>query len=174
MISKKKSSSIVQFTTIILKFGKKGEKTGWTYIEIPADVASQLAPGIKKSFRIKGLLDNFPISSVAILPMGKGVFILPINATMRKGIGKRHGAMLNVKLQADSREVFINKELMKCLKDDPDALLYFNELTKSHQHYFSKWIDGAKTRETKANRIARTLKALSRKMNYGEMLRERI
>ena len=35
---------MIQFTTTIHKFGVKGEKTGWTYIEIPADLAQQLKP----------------------------------------------------------------------------------------------------------------------------------
>jgi hypothetical protein len=28
-------AGMVQFTTTIKQFGKQGEKTGWTYIEIP-------------------------------------------------------------------------------------------------------------------------------------------
>ena len=83
----------VQFTTTIHKFDKQGEKTGWTYIEIPADVAQKMKPGNKKSFRVKGKLDSFNISGIALLPMGGGVFIMALNATMRKGIGKRHGAI---------------------------------------------------------------------------------
>ena len=35
---------MVQFTTTIHKFEKQGEKTGWTYVEIPADIAGQLVP----------------------------------------------------------------------------------------------------------------------------------
>jgi hypothetical protein len=38
---------MVDFTTIILQFAEQGEKTGWTYIEIPADVAQEMKPGIK-------------------------------------------------------------------------------------------------------------------------------
>jgi hypothetical protein len=30
---------MVQFTTTIHRFEKQGEKTGWTYVEIPADLA---------------------------------------------------------------------------------------------------------------------------------------
>jgi hypothetical protein len=41
---------MVQFTTTIKQFGKQGEKTGWTYIEIPADIAEKLIPGNKKGF----------------------------------------------------------------------------------------------------------------------------
>jgi hypothetical protein len=30
---------MIQFTTTILKFGEKGEKTGWAYIVIPVALA---------------------------------------------------------------------------------------------------------------------------------------
>jgi len=64
---------MIDFTTTILQFGQQGEKTGWHYIEIPADIAQQLKPGNKKSFRVKGKLDHFSFSGVALLPMGGGL-----------------------------------------------------------------------------------------------------
>lgn len=69
-----------------------GEKTGWMYIEIPVDIATKLNPDCKKSFRVKGKLDSYPVEKVALLPMGKGNFIMPFNAQMRKATGKRNGA----------------------------------------------------------------------------------
>lgn len=161
----------VRFTTTIHKFDKQGEKTGWTYIEIPADLAQKLKPGNKKSFRVKGKLDNFKISGVALLPMGGGVFIIPLNADMRKGIGKRHGAMLKVQLEEDKAGFVFNKDFMDCLVDEPRAKDFFQSLSGSHQRYFSKWIDSAKTVETKAKRIAMAVNALAKKWGYPQMLR---
>ncbi|MCW3128053.1 MAG: hypothetical protein JWO03_3711 [Bacteroidetes bacterium] len=162
---------MVKFTTTILRFGEQGEKTGWTYIEVPADVAQKLKPGNKKSFRVKGKLDEFKIERVALMPMGDGGFILPLNAAMRKGTGKRKGAKLTLTIEVDDAPLVLNGEFMDCLTDEPKALAHFNTLAKSHQNYFSKWIDSAKTEETKANRIARALNALSKQMGYPEMLR---
>ena len=162
---------MVSFTTTILQFGSQGEKTGWTYVEIPPDISGALKPGHKKSFRVKGKIDNFTLKSVAVMPMGGGRFILPVNATMRKGIGKGKGAMVKVQLQEDKAEIPINAAFMTCLKDDPEALAGFNKLTKGHQLYFSKWIDGAKTDITKANRISRCLMALAKGWDYGQMIR---
>jgi len=103
---------MVVFNTTILKFKEQGEKTGWTYIVIPADVARKIKPGTKKSFRVKGKLDDYPIRQVALLPMGGGEFILPLNAGMRKGIGKRHGAMLRVALEEDNKPLTLDPDLM--------------------------------------------------------------
>ena len=46
-------NAMVSYTTTILKFDKQGEKTGWTYIVIPADVAQSIHPGIKKIISCK-------------------------------------------------------------------------------------------------------------------------
>lgn len=165
----KKSAS---FTTKILRFEKQGEKTGWTYIEVPADIAEQLIPGNKKSFRVKGKLDTHAISGVSLLPMGGGSFIMPINASMRKGTGKKHGAMLQVKLEVDEKPYELNKEFLECLADEPRAQEHFETFSRSVKNYYSKWIDSAKTEQTKTKRIALAITALSRKMHYSEMIRE--
>jgi hypothetical protein len=162
---------MVTFTTTLLQFDQQGEKTGWTYIEIPADIAQKIKPGNKKAFRVKGKLDNFAIKAVAVIPMGGGNFILAVNATMRKGIGKRKGAMVKVQLQEDKAEIPLNAELLDCLKDDPDAQAGFNKLTKGHQQYFSKWIESAKTEATKTKRLAQAMNALAKGWGYPEMMR---
>jgi hypothetical protein len=163
---------MVRYTTTILKFDKKGEKTGWTYIEIPADVAQKLKKGNKKGFHVKGKLDNHLIKRASLLPMGEGAFILPLNASIRKAIGKRHGAMLKVELEEDKSEFVFNADFMDCLRDEPAALKHFNTLPGSHQRYFSKWIDSAKTDSTKAKRIAQAVNGLMKGMGFPEMLRE--
>ncbi len=163
---------MLKFTAIIEKFAKQGEKTGWTYILIPSAIAEQLKPGCKKSFRIKGKLDHHPIEQAAILPMGEGDFILPLNAAIRKGIGKKmKGMKLTVAVEEDKREVELNADLMDCLAEEKEALAYFKTLAPSHQKYYSKWIESAKTDATKAKRIAQTVNAMLLKMNYGEMIR---
>jgi len=162
---------LIVFSAIILKFKRKGEKSGWTYIEIPFDLASELKPANKKSFRVKGTLDSYAIKGIALLPMGEGNFIMPLNAALRKGIKKSAWDILTVKLNEDTSPILINTELMECLSDDPTALTYFENLAKSHQTYFSKWIESAKTDATKTKRIAQTVNAMARKQNFGEMLR---
>lgn len=162
---------MVQFTTTIKRFDKQGEKTGWTYIEIAVDLAQKLKPGNKKEFKVKGKLDKHVIKRVSVLPMGGGLFIMPVNAVMRKAIGKRRGAMVKVELTEDKTEFVFNKDFMECLSDDPGAYDFFKTLPGSHQRYFSKWIDAAKTEQTRAKRIAQSINGFLKKQNYGEMLR---
>lgn len=161
----------VKFSTIIRKFDRQGEKTGWTYIFVDRDLAQKLKPGNKKEFKVKGRLDKHTIQRVSLMPMGGGNFIMPINATIRKAIGKRHGAKLDVQLETDDSPFVFNQDFVDCLDDEPIAREFFQSLPGSHQRYFSKWIDSAKTDTTKAVRIAKAVNALARRLGYGEMLR---
>ncbi|MEP6750703.1 MAG: YdeI/OmpD-associated family protein, partial [Bacteroidota bacterium] len=163
--------NMVQFTTTILKFATQGEKTGWTYIIVPEKIAQQLRPGSRKSFRVKGKLDNYIIKSVALLPQSGSDFILAFNAAMRKGTGKRMGAQLQVQLQLDDKPRMLNKELMECMTDEPAGLAFFNAMPKSYQHYYSKWVEDAKTESTRTKRIALAVSSLAKKMNFSEMIR---
>jgi hypothetical protein len=162
---------MVEFSTTILQFAEKGEKTGWSYVCIPPDLAEKLKPGFKKSFRVKGKLDNYPISRQALLPMGNGEFILPLKAAVRKAIHKNKGAMVKLILEEDNRALKISAELLECLSDAPKAEKKFRSLPFSHQMYYSNWIESARTIDTKAKRINLTIVAMEKNLTYGEMLK---
>jgi len=162
---------VIKFTTTLLQFGKQGEKTGWTYIQIPAKLSEKLKPGNKKSYRVKGKIDAFPIEGVALLPMGDGDFIMAINAAMRKGIRKNKGATVKVELEThDKFEIKLPRELMECLEEEPTAMSFLKTLPKSHQSYFMKWVLSAKTDETRAKRMAQMITALAKKQGFPTML----
>lgn len=162
----------IRFTARILKFDEQGEKTGWTYIEIPAGLAQELKPGNKKSFRVKGRLDAHPIAQVSLLPMGEGDFIMAFNAAMRKGTGKRAGTTLEVELQEDRSEIEMPADFAECLEADEAAKHFFESQPKSHQHYWIKWIGGVKGTAAREGRLLRAVAALSRGQDFSQMMRE--
>ena len=163
---------MLQFTATILRFKQHAEKTGWTYIEVPASLAGQLMPGNKKGFRVKGYLDEYPFSGISLLPTGNGNFILTLNATTRKGIKKTKGAKVNVRIMVDTKPILPPKELIECLADEPKAMERFQQLPKSHQNYFTNWINQAKTEPTRTKRIVMTVKAMDKGQDFGAMIRE--
>ena len=158
---------MISFKTTI----KKLSENGWAFIVISKKQANQLKPDTKVSFRIKGKLDDHIIEKKALFPMGDGTFALPINAPMRNATGKKAGDSLKVVMELDESKIALSRDLVKCLKDDPEAKKFFYSLSGSHQRYYSKWIDDAKTAPTKTKRIVICLTALNKKMNYGEMLK---
>jgi hypothetical protein len=162
---------MIRFTATILQFDKQGEKTGWSYLHIPADLAQQLKPGNKKSFRVKGTLDAYAFKSASLLPMGGGDFILPFNAAMRKGTGKRAGAVVEVSMQPDSADLEMPQDFAAWLEEDEAARTYFYKLPKSHRHYWIKWLEAVKSPEGRLSRLARAVAALSQGFGFAEMMR---
>lgn len=161
---------MLTFSTTIQRFDKKGEKTGWHFIEISAAKAKKLKDG-KTSFRVRGTIDSLAIQKTALIPMGEGDFILPLNATLRKAIGKKHGDKITLNLELDERKLILSPDLISCLKEDPSALQFFKSLPPSHQQYYSKWIESAKTTATKTKRIVISIEAFGKKQGYPEMMR---
>lgn len=165
---------MITFTTTIKRDDRSKEKTGWSYIIISAAHAKKLTDGSRLGFRVKGSIDSYKLNKTSVLPMGDGTFMLPVNGTMRKAIGKEKGEKVTLVLEVDKRKLELSKDLMASLADEPAALEFFNSLNMSHRQYFSKWIESAKTVETKTKRIVSSVIALSQKKGYGEMLRESV
>lgn len=162
---------MIQFKALIERFEEKGEKTGWTYIEVSEEMAAKLLPANKKAFRVKGYLDDYPFSWVALIPMGDGSFILPLNAEIRKGIKKEKGDLLVVQMELDKQEKPLCQELILCLEEVPEAFNFYQSLPKGHQRYFSNWIESAKTESTRTKRITQAVVALEMGLGYPEMVR---
>lgn len=78
---------------------------------------------------------------------------------------------MEVELEIDTDPLPQSDDLLACLEDEPKALAYFNSLPTSHQNYYSKWIESAKTIETKTKRISMMIKGMMMGLNYGETLR---
>jgi len=162
---------MIRFKTKIEQFREMGEKTGWSYIKVPAKLAQQLKPDNKRSFRVKGRLDDHAVSGMALIPMGGGDFILALKAEVRKAIRKKKGDTLDVELEVDSKVIAPPKDLLACLADEPQALAYFKGLPMSHQNYFGNWIKSARTEGTRTRRIARVVDAMLKRQTYAEMIR---
>jgi hypothetical protein len=162
---------MINFSSPLMKFSEKGEKSGWTYVKIPSSVAARLHDKDKRSFRVKGSIGEHSFSGLALLPMGEGDYILPVNADMQKAIGKRAGAIVELRLEKDSQELRLPPELLECLSDEPGALDHFNNLKKGERNYFIKWICAARTDETRSKRMAMSIEAFLAKLDFGAMIR---
>lgn len=163
---------MITFKGFIEKYGQNGEKSGWSYVFIPAELAEQLSPGSRKSFRVKGKVDNTAISQLALWPVGDGNFILPLNANLLKAIGKRKGAEVKLTIDADHSTIALNEDLMGCLREDEKALSAFDKLNPSEKKYFSQWVSSAKTDATKSKRIVHILQSMHRGLRFAEAMRE--
>lgn len=162
---------MISLSCTLEKFDQKGEKSGWTYVLIPAETARQLNPESRKGFRVKGTIDRVTLTQTALLPLGEGDYILPVNSPMLKKLAKPLGAIVTLQLEKDNSPLELDEELIACLEDEPKAMHFFNSLAPSHQRYFSKWVQEAKTRQTRDKRITQVVIGLGMSMDFGQMVR---
>jgi hypothetical protein len=164
---------MVEFKAEIERFAEMGEKTGWSYIFIPAALAHQIKEDCKKSFRVKGKLDNVEIGGVATVPMGEGDFIIALKTSLRKQLKKEAGAIVNIQLEEDKDfKIEMPEDLELCLSDEPELLQAFLKLPKSHQNWFINWLNAAKTESTRTKRLVHIVSAMAKDQSFGEMIRE--
>jgi len=166
-------SKVHKFETILEKFGQKGEKTGWTYINIPSDLAQNINPDVKQSYRVLCVFDNKHETVLNLLPMGKGTFILPFKAELQKKLRKNAGDKIYLEINLHYEPYSINQDFRQYLELDGRAKEFFETLPASHRNYFSKWIESAKTIDTKAARIARAVEALHKNWTYAKMIKNK-
>jgi hypothetical protein len=164
---------MISFHSEIERFDEMGEKTGWSYVFIPAALANQLNPGCKKSYRVKGSLDNIAFEGLSLIPMGEGDFILALKGSLRKQLKKEAGAQLSVTLEL--HQDFKNEmpaEMELCLLEDPAYMQQFQRMPGSYQNYYINWYKSAKTEATKVKRLTMIVDAMARGLDFGQMIRE--
>lgn len=164
---------MVSFKAEIERYGEMGEKSGWSYIFIAQAIAHAIKPDCKKSFRIKGTLDQTDIAGMATTPVGGGDFILALKADLRKKLKKEAGAMLEVQLEEDKDfKIEIPEDLELCLSDELQLLNNFLKLPMSHRNWYINWLNSAKTDATRTKRLVKIVSAMDRGLDFGEMMRE--
>ena len=142
-------------------------KGGWTYAAIPEILQDKHSPfGWVK---VKGFIDDYELKNYKLMPMGNGKLFLPIKSEIRKKIGKNEGDWVTVILFADNAPTEIPEEYLICLADDPVAQKEFFKLTDEQKKVIIDSIYSAKTEETKIERIAETLKSLTKREKQSDM-----
>ena len=89
---------MVTIKAIIKKYGRKGEKTGWTYVDIAQKQAQKIKADYKRSYKVKGHIDSLEVTQLTMVPMGEGNFIIPLKSEIRKMIKKELGDTVVLKL----------------------------------------------------------------------------
>ncbi len=90
------------------------------------------------------------------------LFMLPVSAEVRERAGVAAGDEVEVELTLDEdrRAVAVPDDLAQALAAAPEAKRFFDGLSYSHQRRYVLSVEDAKTPETRARRVEKTVSAL--------------
>lgn len=99
----------------------------------------------------------------SIVRMSGDSHVLGVLKEIRDQLGKGVGDEVDVVLEHDTapREVEVPDDLAAALRATPAALHAFETLAYSHRREYVRWIESAKREETRANRVAETVRKVS-------------
>jgi len=136
---------------LLQKFEGKG---GWTYAEIPEIPMPKTSFGMLK---VRGKIDSHEFSNVRLMPLGNGHLLLAVKSEIRKKIKKQAGDTVHIVLYEDNIPTEIPEELILCMQYEEGILEKFKVYSDAEKNAFINWIYSAKTEQTKAARIAKTM-----------------
>ena len=144
----------VSFHTTLLQSGKTA-----TGIKIPPEAIAALGAGKKPPVKVTLNKTYTYRSTVAV--MG-GDFMVGVNADHRAASGVQGGDPLDVTLELDTapRELVVPPDFQAALAKDAAARQFFDGLSYSNRRRFVYLIEDAKTPETRARRIEKSVSDL--------------
>ncbi|HSK93387.1 MAG TPA: YdeI/OmpD-associated family protein [Candidatus Angelobacter sp.] len=143
----------MKFRTVI----ELGGKTA-TGFEVPAEVVESLGRGKRPPVQVTIGPHTYP-STVAVMD---GRYLVPLSAENREAAGVAAGDEVQVELIIDEapRSVEVPDDLGAALDAEPEARRTFDALSNSNRKWHVLQVTGAKTDETRARRIERSVAML--------------
>jgi hypothetical protein len=144
-----------------MEFRAELQRTGGntTGFEVPQEIVDGLGGGGRPKVVVR--LNGYTWRS-SIAKMG-GSYWLGVSAQNRAGAGVAGGDVLDVTVELDiaERTVTVPDDLAAALGREPAAKAVWDGLSFSHQRRHVEHIEGAKTAETRARRVARAIEMLT-------------
>jgi hypothetical protein len=136
------------------------EQNGKTAVgfAIPEDVVLALGKGKRPPVRVT--INGYTYRST-VAPLG-GRYLVGVSAENRTAAGVAGGQTHDIELELDDapRAVELPAELAAALAAEPAARATFERLSPSNQGYHVSLVTGAKSDETRARRIEKSIAAL--------------
>jgi hypothetical protein len=143
----------MKLTTELLSFGNN------TGFEIPEAFVEELGGGKKP--KVSVTVNGFTYRS-SIARMG-GQYLLGVSKERREAAGIAGGDVLEIDVELDTapRVIEIPPDLATAFADNPDAKAFWESMSYSNQRWHAEQIEGAKTDDTRARRVAKSVALLN-------------
>ncbi len=132
----------------------------WVIARIPFDVAK--AWPVRRRLRVRGEIEGFAFrTSLFPFSSGEGHFLL-VNKKMQAGAKAAVGSKVRIRLEPDleERATVIPPELTKAFMGDRRLPKWFAALSDSMRHEIGKWVNEAKSAESRQKRAERMAESL--------------
>ena len=144
-----------------MKFRAELQRTGGTTtgFEVPDEVVTALAGGGRP--KVVARVNGYEFKS-SIAKMG-GRYWLGVSAERRTAAGVEGGQVLDVEVELDAapRVLEVPADLQAALDGSPAAKQFWATLSFSNQRYHVDQLNAAKSADTRARRLAKSLTLLS-------------
>ncbi len=147
-------SQIFRFTAKVIRPDAKG---AWYFIEFPHDVQELF--GTRAAVRIKGELNGMEIDR-ALMPTKSGCHLIALSGALRKLLKVREGDPVKAVIwkNPDQDELDVPEELAETLDFIPEFKAGWERITIGRRRGICHWINSGKSVQTRAKRVAETLK----------------
>jgi hypothetical protein len=141
------------FTAEVLSSGQGGHA-----VVVPTSLAESFA---RRRTPVVATVNGVEYRSRMMVYGGKTY--LGLRKDFLRQIGAEVGDSITVELKEDLEERVVVEppELLQALDDLPAARQAYDALSFSHRMEYARWIDEAKKPETRADRVAKTIRRLS-------------
>ena len=149
-----RAPSSTTFRGRLERFGKTA-----TGIRVPKEIIETLGQGKRPAVVVRLKAYEFR-TTIGVM---RGLSLIPVSSTIRSSANVSAGDELTVTLAADlaHKAMALPDDLVAALARDVAAMKFYESLSGGYQRAFVTWIESAKTPGTRADRVAKTAKALS-------------
>ena len=150
------SPPVIRFRARLLRRPKREKADSETLLNVPKAVSKKLG-GMTK---IEGTINGHPFRA-ALKRSTSGSQSLCVNKAMRVGCYAGAGDTVKLAILGPEPEPTVPVDLRRPLAASHEAKTLWKDLTPMGRRDWIRWIDSAKTPETRARRIKRTAEQLS-------------
>jgi len=154
--SRRGGPSVIRFKARLLRQAGAAKNGSSALIDIPNAVSKKLR-GMTK---VEGVINGHPFRA-ALEPQTNGGRSVRVNAAMRNGAGAGMGDTVSLAILGPEPAPRAPADLRAALAASHEATALWKDLDTDGRRIYIRWIEAAKTLETRARRVARTVDQLS-------------
>jgi len=151
-----KAPEVLRFQARLERDSKAAKTAPDFVLTIPAAVSKKLN-GMNG---VEGTINDHPFRA-ALRPNGSAGYALRVNRAMREGAGAKAGETVKLAILGPEPPPKVTADLRGPLAADREASALWKSLPAEVRRDWIRWIEGAKTPETRARRVQRTVEQLS-------------